>query len=704
MDNAANDLPRHARKTLLLATAGALLLALPAAAATTGASDGQREEVVVIAKRAVTATKTDTKLTETPQAISVVTAAQFTDRGAVNFQDTLRYSAGVRAESYGLDTRFDGEFVRGFDPVQYLDGMMRLFGYNLIPRADIYTLERVEVLRGPSSVLYGQGSVAGLINLVSKRPTFGAPTGEIAVQYGTYNRKQLQFDVSGALNDAGTLAGRLTGLVRDSDMQTDHVPDDRKMLSPSLSWRPDDDTEITFIGLFQKDKTASSQQFLPVVATLDAAPGRRLPDNRFLGEPDVDRLESQQTAGTLLLNHRFTDAVTLNSRVRYMNARTDFYEIYPDVYSNPDNPFIDANRRVLDRFIYYTKPRVRALTTDNNLQFDFVTGAFTHKLLAGVDYLRFRQESSGASDLTTPIDAYDPVYGNYTVPDASDDPDQRQSQLGFYLQDQIRYAERVSLVLGARRDRATSDVEGSPQQVDHATTYRAGIIVDAGAGFSPYFSYSQSFLPVAGLDFYNQPFKPERGRQYEAGVKWQPDTDTLVTVAAFDILNTNRQTNDPNNVINTVQTGAVVWRGFEIEASRAVAENFYVIAAYSYTNAKVTKSNFAPEVDAQLNDVPKQLASIWGVKTLPLDGGLALRVGAGVRYIGPTYSTGATSVVRTPGYALVDALLGFDWQQWALSINAANLIDRHYYAPCRNFGDCFIGNRRTLIGTLAYRF
>jgi len=665
--------------------------------------DQALDAIVVSASRASTATKTDTALVETPQAISVITSNEIADRAALTMQETLRYSAGVDSEAYGLDTRADGPIVRGFYPVEYLDGMMKLVGYSLIPRTDVYTLDRIELLRGPSSVLYGQGNTGGIINEVSKRPLFD-PRAEIGFQYGSYDRKQVQFDATGPLGDSGTLAGRIVGVVRDSGMQTDHVPDDRQVLSPSLTWQPDENTTLTFLALLQHDRTASSQQFLPVVATLHAPPGRRLDVDTFLGEPDFDKLATRQTSASFFLEHAFNDALRLNSNVRYARARATFNEIYPDVYSNPDDPFIDADDRIVNRELYATRSRAATLTNDNNLQFDFTTGPFAHKLLGGIDYMTFRQHSESASDVTTPIDIYDPIYGDFTVPELIRDPTQHQSQLGVYAQDQIRYADRVSLVLGARRDRAETKVEGSPDQVDHATTYRAGVIVDAGAGFSPYVSYSESFLPVVGLDFYDQPFKPQRGRQYEGGVKWQPRSGTLVTLAVYDIDETNRLTNDPDNVLNTVQTGKVNSKGVEIEASHAITESLYVTAAVSRTDAQVTESSFAPEVGVQLSDVPKDQASLWAVKTFHVGDDAKLRVGAGARYVGSTISTGVAGTLRTPSYTLADALLGIDWPRWSVAVNATNLLDKQYYAPCRAFGDCFTGNGRYVIGTVDYRF
>lgn len=694
------------RKLRLSSALGLGLFAVPVEAQGQLAEASQ-DEITVTAIRAVTATKTDTPIVETPQAISVIDAELFDDRGALNVQDTLRYSAGVTAEPFGLDTRSDTIVIRGLSPIQYQDGMRKNYGFAPIPRIDVNTLDRVEVLRGPASVLYGQGSNGGIVNIVSKVPEFTSG-GTLSVEYGSYGRKQAVADLTGPLDASGSFAARLVAVVRDSGQQTDFIPDDRVVISPSLTWRPGATTTLSAIGLYQRDKSASSQQFLPLASTILAGSGaRRIDNSTFLGDRDYDRLVARQFTGTLLGEHRFSDSVTLRSRVKYVDARSTFQEIFPDVYSDPLDPFIDGDAttgRVVNRNAYQIKPRIKIFTNDNNLQFDFATGPFTHQLLVGLDYSDFRQHSRSGFGAVTPIDVYTPISNGVIAPAYADDPDQRNSQLGVYVQDQIEYADRITLVVGARRDRARSKTEANPAQIDKATTFKAGLIGELGGGLSPYVSYSEAFLPLAGLDINGVAFVPTRGRQYEIGVKWQPVRTVLVTADYFDIVETNRPTNDPLDVLNTVQTGEVTSKGAEFEASWSMVDDFDLTASYSYVDSKVSKSNFAPEVGRRTSDVPRHQASLWGVKSLPLGADIRLSVGAGVRYVGPTVSTGAALTLRTPSYTLADALLSLDWARWRLSVNATNLFDDNYYAPCRAFGDCFTGNGRNVIGTLAYRF
>jgi iron complex outermembrane recepter protein len=339
-----------------------------------------------------------------------------------------------------------------------------------------------------------------------------------------------------------------------------------------------------------------------------------------------------------------------------------------------------------------------------NAKFDFATGPFTHQLLAGVDYSNYFERTLTASGLSTPIDIYNPVSTGVTVMPYTLLPEQLNTQIGFYVQDQIRYADRVTLVVGARRDRARSLTRGVEERIDEAWTFKAGLIGELGAGFSPYLSYSEAFQPIPGFDRDGDALVPTRGRQIEGGIKWQPRRGVLVTAAYYDVVESNRPTNDPLDPINIFQTGEVTSRGVELEAAVSLPGNFELTAAYSYTDAKVTESLFAPEVGLRLSDVPQHMASAWGVKTVRVGDGATLRLGAGVRYVGDTVSTGAAGSLETPGHTLVDALAALDLGDWSFSVNATNLFDKSYFAPCRSFGDCFTGNRRYVVGALAYRF
>lgn len=660
------------------------------------------DDILVTARSAVTATKTDTPLIRTPQAISVIPQEAIADRNAINLQDTLRYSAGVAAESYGTDMVADSVFVRGFSPAYFLDGMMRNMSYTGIPRIEPYLLERVELLRGPASILYGQGSSGGVVNAITKRPRFQG-AGQIAVQYGSWDRLQLQADLTGPLDANDMLAGRIVALYRDSGQQTDYLKDDRLLLAPSITWRPGVDTSITLIGAYQRDLNGSSQQFLPVAATpLLGGPG--LPVTRFLGEPDFDRQLSRQYSITAALAHRFNDVLQFRSTSRYARNKVAFDEIYPDVYSNSTDPFLDAGRRVVGREYYSLRSWSNTFTSDNVLELDVETGPLHHKLIAGLDYLRFHERRDRARGAAAPIDIYDPQYGTLPSYVRTHSPTVTQTQLGLYLQDQVSYQDIATLVIGIRHDRAIARTEGSAKETSTATTFRTGLIGNLGRGIAPYVSYSESFQPVAGLDAYDERFKPQRGRQWEAGIKWQPSPELLISAALFDIRETNRPMTDPDNPINTIQTGLARSRGVEFEAGYTLPGELTLTAAYAHVDATVLESSLPAEIGEQLGEVPRDTASAWAMKTFRNANGSQLRLGAGVRHVGPLLSTTEGWQLRTPGNTLVDALAEFSLDRWTLSVRASNLFDKRYFASCRVYGDCFTGNRRNVIATLGYSF
>jgi iron complex outermembrane receptor protein len=689
-------------KTALLACT--MLTATPVLAEDEAALDVDRDAIIVTGAREVSmaGTKTDTPLIETPQPISIVRADVYLAQGALSMADTIRYVAGVQANNYGPDSRVDGSFIRGITPLQFRDGMRDIYSYYASIRSDPYNFSQVEVVRGPASVLFGAGSLGGLINMVSKRPQY-AFGGEVSLRYGSFDRKEALADITGPITQ--TIAARLVARVRDAATQVDHVPDDRIMIAPSLSWRPGAQTELTLIGLYQEDDGGSTAQFLPLNGTLFANPNGELPHNRFIGKPGWDRYDGRLLQGTALLDQRFGDKLKLSLKARYIDSDLTYLTHYPDSYTNPNDPFLDPAKRVMGRYVDGSIARMEIFSTDNNLQFNFNTGAqVEHVLLAGVDYSWNKVRKTGGFAVET-IDIYAPDYGalsnyggglpepTYTAEDAS------QNQTGFYVQDQIRFWDRVSVVLGARRDHVRTQVAGRTAETANATTFRAGIIGELVTGVSPFFSYTESFQPIAA-DGTGRTFRPTRGHQFEGGVKFHPDDATLLTVTGYYIKENNRLIDDPTNPLLRIQAGRSTSKGFEIEASRMLPGNYEIIASYSYNEA------YLDEVGKQLENVPKHNASVWATKSFMLETGPSLRLGAGVRRTGANRSYGGffPNGVLTPAYTLVDALVELNWERWQLSLNATNLLNKRYYAACLARGDCFNGADRNVYATLSYRF
>ncbi|KQZ64165.1 TonB-dependent siderophore receptor [Sphingopyxis sp. OPL5] len=677
---------------------GVSLLALACAQPAYAQSEPTDESDIVVTATASTATKTDTPILRIPQAIEVVTVEEMQDRGAQNIREALKYTAGVY--NGGDDSRGDFNIVRGFESVLYVDGLKRNYGFVYMPRPEIATLERVEVLVGPASVLYGAGSSGGLTNMQSKRPQFDFG-GSASVSYGTFDRKEATVDVTGPLSD--TLAARFVGVVRDSDSRMDFTRNDRIVAQGALTWRPGDRTDITAIGIYQEDHNPPNYNVMPIVGSLFALPGQRIRNSSFFGEPGINRGDKEYTAVSLLATHEFSDAFSFRSSSRYTWANTKQAEYYLATYLSPGgplDPFLPGTTMV-PRNLFAINIKYRTFNTDNGVAFKFDTGPVSHQLLAGVDYSYFKQVSGQAFiENAGAIDVYNPVYGNAPTPVFNFFNTQILKQTGFYLQDQVDFGEVASLVLGIRRDRYSKVDVGQPVEITKKTTKRAGLTINATSTLAPYISYSESFLPISGLNQFGSTYQPLSGKQKEIGIKWQPLRTTMLRVSLYDLKENNALRTDPANPLNQIQTGSVKSKGVEFQANHNVADDFSLTAAFSYGKVRLSGEG------RQRDDTPKYLASIFGTKTVELTGDIDMRLGGGVRYQGKQTSDpfGGAFVVETPSYTLVDALVAFDYKAWTLQFNAINLFDDVYYPSCSAFGSCANGEPRTVQGTLSFRF
>ncbi|MFE8644440.1 TonB-dependent siderophore receptor [Sphingomonas sp. NCPPB 2930] len=656
-----------------------------------------------VAKRAATATKTDTPLAETPQSISVVTRDQIEAQGALTLRQTTAYSAGV-VSSY-FDSRVDSFRARGGDVAQYQDGMLRTYGTYNSTKTEPYTLERVELLRGPSSVLYGQGGVGGLLNIVSKRPQ-AETLREIQVQAGSYDRRQLAIDFTGPLDAEGKWLYRFVAVGRDSGAQVNFVRDDRVVLAPSLTWRPSADTSLTLQALHQNDKSGSLIGFFPWQGTLFPAPFGPIPTATFTGEPGYDAYDSKQNSLGYLFSHRFDDTWTVRQNFRAVKTEVDYRTAYTSFVAvpgtgRPARPVFNADNRTINRDLTQQRNGGEMLLLDNQAEARFATGAAGHTVLAGLDAQRNVSSTANGRGRAAPLDVYNPVYGDYTAPTSlTASPDVTQRQLGLYLQDQIKWG-RWAATLGLRHDTAQTD-STSAKVDDNAWTKRAGLVYLADSGWAPYVSYTESFLPLGGVDLGGTPFKPQRGKQYEAGVRWQPAGGRGSLLAAvYDLRDTNRKTGDPANPLNSIQIGEVHIKGLELEGKLSLPGSWDATAAYAWTDAKVSRATDATQ-GKRVSGVPEQSASFWLSRRFALGGRGGFTAGGGVRYLGASWD--GTDTLRTPASTLFDAFLAYDTGPWRLALNAVNLTDKVQITTCLTRGDCFYGQRRTVTATATYRF
>ncbi len=658
-----------------------------------------------VARRGATGTKTDTPLIETAQSISVITRDRLDEQGVDSLAEALRYTPGVQGETFGFNPRATSLRLRGFLGLAtglYQDGLalrtLTTTGEAFDPEP--YGAERIEVLRGPASVLYGQGSPGGVVSFVSKRPT-AEPLREVALEVGSFDLKEGRFDVGGTANGDGTLLFRVTGLLRDSEAQVDFTRNDRQYIAPALTWQPSANTTLTLLTHYQKEDTGDFQ-FAPAAGSLTANPNGKIPRNRNFGEPDFDHHERTEHAVGYAFEHRTDNAWTFRQNLRYGQSTLDRGIVY--------GGSLQADQRTLNRFAFTNDKDLDAFSVDNQAQWEFSTGAVRHTLLLGLDYQRFKEHNVSAFGAAPSLDIFDPVYGSpVATPAVYQDQHNTLRQTGLYLQDQIKVDEKWVLSLGGRHDWADSEIENNrngtrTQQDDSAFTGRAGLVYLSDTGLAPYLSYSQSFLPVVGTDAAGKPFEPETGEQYEVGVKYQPaGAKSFVTVALFDLTRQNVVESVPPT-FQQRQTGEVRSRGIELEGVASFDFGLDLVASYTYLDAEITKSERPGEEGRRPEQTPEHMASLWADYTLRGGALNGLGLGAGVRYVGATWGNIANTV-KVPGYTVADAALHYDWQGARFALNVHNLFDEKYVASAFSNGNfASFGAARTVKASVTYRW
>lgn len=665
----------------------------------------------IVANRSASGTKTDSALIETPAAISVVTQDQIQAQGAQSIAQAVRYVPGVRVDPGGADLRFDQVYIRGFLGDKYLDSLKLLsggFAYNII---DPFNLERVEVLHGPSSILYGQASPGGIVDMVSKRPTL-EPYHEMFLSTGSYGRLQGGIDLSGPIDKNKEWLYRITASGFDVGSQVDHVKYQRVSIAPSLTWRPTNDTTITFQGTYQKDpKAGFYNQLLPGgIGTVYSTPLGRIPTSFYSGEPNFDKTSREYGAIGYLAEHRFDNVWTVRQNLRYSDNDTYTQLVYPA--SNQTIP------TAIQRNAFWTAEKLRSFQIDNQAEAKFSTGLFQHTVLFGVDYMTGTDQTLGGGYYSNvgSINAFNPVYGAATIPalPASTGAKQNFDQVGLYVQDQIKFDRWVAL-LGVRHDwadaRTWSAINGSltSSNTDQSTSKRAALLYKFDNGVSPYIQYTESFQPTLGVNlFTNTPFRPTTGQQEEAGIKYQPNSKTLLTAAVYNLTQQNVRVQDPLHSNNQIQIGEIRSRGVELEAKSEINRNLTVLASYTYMDLLNTRAAVGVQGNRPIG-MPANSAAAWADYTFhggQLDG---FGLSGGVRYLGETYGDNANTY-KVPAATLFDAGLHYDlaalgpqFKGYKLQVNATNLFDKTYVSVCQNFG-CYYGLRREVIATLRYKW
>lgn len=630
-----------------------------------GAADDDANSVV--AKELWVGGKVATSLLDTPASVSVITQKEIEQRSASTTEEVLQYTPGVITDYYGTDDRNDYFQIRGFQATTYRDGLT--LGSMRGVREEPFAYERIEVLRGANSTLFGPADPGGSVNFVSKQPRFERIR-QGYVTYGSFDHKEAGVDVGDAVNGSDTLAFRLTGKLQDSEREYDHSQDDNGFVMGGLTWEPTAFTSATLIvDHLRQDNTPNSGGY---------PKDREYDRDAFFGERSYNFHDVERTNISASFKHDFDNGFTLRSNLRH----SDLSDGYGYVYIN------DVARRtgpLVDRGYLGSDGEAEQLNGNLMLQYDARFENIDSSTIVGVEYLDAHSENVSVYGSADPIDATRPVYRGVSPAIVYQDKDQDSTIKSLFLQQNLSFYERVILTLGMRHD--SMDVS----ETDHLSgtrssdrfsenSFRSALTYIVNDEVSAYVSMVESVSPPeVGVT-------PERGSQYELGVKYSPAAiNALFSAAIYELIQDDVATAvvQPNGAIEQQTVGEQRVRGLDLEAKAELTENLSVIGGYSYMETEVLRGALnvwgVGVVSIEGNEfvsAPKHSASLWSYYSVP---GTSVSVGLGARYVGSYHFSNFNDTGESEATTLFDAAFNYQiTKDTDLAVNVSNLLDEQH--------------------------
>ncbi|MFT8782736.1 TonB-dependent siderophore receptor [Acetobacter syzygii] len=719
---------------------------------TTAHQDPTGPGVGYVATNTMSATKTDTPITEIPNSIYVVTQQQMIDQGAQTVMDALKYTGGIYAGASGTFNNGNAAadsisfYQRGFSTHQFVDGLLS----NSQSAGETAFLERIEAINGPASVMYGQTTPGGMLAMSLKKPT-DTPLHQVSVGFGNWGRYESTVDFSDKLTKSGNLRYRVAAIGVTQGTQTDHVDYHRVGVLPSITWDIDHKTSLTLLGMYMYTPGTgiSESNDYPLKGSLITDGYRRIPRNNFLGTTNWNTEADTTAMFEYQFQHNFNKYINFSQTFRYeqssANSKNSYYDGSVDseeIYQAPQ----------------WAKETFKTTALDSRVYGKFQTGSLQHTWVVGSDFRSYHYNWYYQRDKTTGGDFIVNMYN----PGASYTPCFSTSvsaackgsfgtsrydyfQEGVYFQDQIKW-KRLSILLGGRQDwvnynghasvytydntngQSSGDTtpSNSAPQPANAFTWRAGILYNFKFGLTPYFSYATSFVPQTSTNYQGQPFAPLTGKQLEAGLKYKvPNKDILLTAAAFRIDEDHYLEQDPIHTSYSLDAGRVRSQGFEVSANANITRDLRLIASYSYVDIRYAKTNktasrYNPYTETSYGDkisergmfvpyVPRNMFSAFVDYSLPNNVIKGFGLNGGIRYVGFTYTDSVESY-KAPAYFLFDIGAHYDFGASIPSLKGlkaqlaiSNLTNKYYVTRCSNY-DCYIGQGRRVYGNLTYNW
>ncbi|RDI58834.1 TonB-dependent siderophore receptor [Microvirga subterranea] len=658
-----------------------------------GAGNGQSGAINAngyVATSTRSATKTDTPILEAPQSISTVTQEQLEDRKPQTLLDALAYTPGTSVTNYGFDPRYDAFTIRGVDVTYtgvFRDGLRQVNSPNGLFRLEPYGLEGIAILRGPAASIYGASSTGGIVDLISKRPTF-LPFREVEVQTGSYGRLQGVFDLSGPVGSDQTLFYRLTGLAREAGTEIGAVKDDRVFIAPAITWKPTADTTLTVLGEYMDSTTGGTaayvNEYAPYVDRQGNITYKSVGATRqFLGDERYNDFRQKQGRIGYEFEHRFNDMFTLRQRTRFSALGTN-------------QEYVSSGSPGLVRETNW------GIVSDTHLESRVRTGAVDHTILTGVDVSRLSYRSKeGFGGVPVGVDPVLAYRSNQT-----------QTLTGIYVQDQLKW-QNWRLTLGGRHDWLSSDFASGGtifNRDDTKFTGRAALGYVTDFGLAPYVSWGTSFTPNPGTLLSGAVAEPTTGEQVELGVKYDiPGYNASLRAAVFDLRQENAVVYEVVNGLNQQVQLDLRSQGIELEAVASLTEGLNLQASYSYNDARILK--LTPETEGnRLTAVPYHMASVWLDYTVQDGAAKGLGIAGGVRYVGSSLGDNLSrAVLDNEPRTYLDAAIRYDLENidpslrgMRLQAHASNLLDE--VSQVCTSGYCYFDEGRKVIASLRYRW
>ncbi|MBH3426335.1 TonB-dependent siderophore receptor [Pseudomonas alkylphenolica] len=636
----------------------------------------------VVAKELWVGGKVATSILNTPASVSVVTRKEMEQRSVSTTEEALQYTPGVVSDFYGTDDRNDYFQIRGFQATTYRDGLTLSSMRGV--REDPFAYERIEILRGANSTLFGPADPGGSVNFVTKQPRF-EQFGQGYVTYGSFNHIETGIDVGDALNDEKTVAGRFTAKGQNSDREYDHSQDDNQLFMGGLTWAPTDYTSATMVLDYLKTESSPNSGGYPLDKEYDRSD--------FYGEPSYNFHDVERTSLSGNITHDFDNGFVLRSNLRYSELSDDYGYVYLS-----DN----ASRvgTTIPRYLLGTDSDANQFNGNLMLQYDARFEHIDSSTLVGVEYLDSSTKERSVYDLASPIDIANPVFTGVSsalTPYTGKKND--ATNKAVFLQQNLSFYERFIVTAGMRNDSMELSSKGynlysSPVQFDDndnfsETSYRGALTYIVNDEVSTYVSMVESVSPPqVGVT-------PQTGRQYEVGVKYSPmEIDALFSAAVYDLTQENVTIAVvlPSGIIEQQTVGESRVRGLDLEAKAQVTQNLSLIGGYSYMESEVLRGSLYDGSSLKGNEfttAPKHSASLWSYYDVP---GTDVSVGLGARYVG-AYYLDAANTGKTDGTTLFDAAFNYQIAKGTdLAVNVSNLLDEqhvvgsgtaNYYNPGR---------------------